>query len=294
MTAAELRLSVLPPETPVRLLPGFSAYVGADLAAGCVCTGLLYDQGPRMLVDIGTNGEILLWHRGRLLATATAAGPAFEGGRLPNGARAVAGAVEHVAFHERMFQPQLDLIPGASRIVGLCGSAYVDFLAQGRRIGLLEATGRFRTQTWDTLPMIYRQEGDYGRGIHLNPMDPSTLVTEVDVAELLQAKAAIAAGILTLLHRAGLAPADVRQIILAGGFGLHLDVGNAIACGLLPGFEPAQIEVVGNTSLGGAWLALVDRSVLPEMMVAIAAAEIVELNLEAGFEDSFIDQLALA
>ena len=293
LTAAELQLPAVPPEMPVRLLPGFSAYVGADLVAGCACTGILNGPGPSLLVDIGTNGEILLWHDERLLATATAAGPAFEGGRLTCGMRAVAGAVAHIAFPDGKFPPQLELIPGVSRIVGLCGSAYVDFLAQGRRIGLLGPNGRLEARAWDSVPATCRQDDGGARGVRLKPADPSTLVTEADVAQLLQAKAAIAAGILTLLRCAGVAPTDVRRLFLAGGFGLHIDVGNAVACGLLPGFDPAQVEVVGNTALGGAWLALVDRTILPEMTAAIAAAEIVELNREPGFEDAFIDQLAL-
>jgi uncharacterized 2Fe-2S/4Fe-4S cluster protein (DUF4445 family) len=119
------------------------------------------------------------------------------------------------------------------------------------------------------------------------------LVTEADVAHLLQAKAAIAAGIRVLLARAGCPPESVHTVYLAGGFGLHLSVQNAISCGLLPGFEVGQVEVVGNTSLGGAWLALVDSTVLPEMSAASTRAEIVELNLEPGFEETYIDHLAL-
>ncbi|MSU25279.1 MAG: DUF4445 domain-containing protein [Opitutus sp.] len=292
LTAANIGLSTPPPAMPVHLLPGISAYVGADLVAGCVCTGLNHCAEPSLLVDIGTNGEILLMHRGRLLATATAAGPAFEGGRLARGTRAVAGAVAHVRF-DGEFPPALDLIPGANGIVGLCGSAYVDFLAQGRRISLLEPTGRISPSAWQTLPAVHRHHRDITRGVRLNAQNDATLVTEADVAHLLQAKAAIAAGIVTLLRRAGLAPADIRTLYLAGGFGLHLDVAHAIESGLLPGFRPEQIDVVGNTALGGAWLALIDRTVLPEMIAASTAAEVVELNLEPGFEDTFIDHLAL-
>lgn len=293
LSAAQLGWDWVGPDTPVHLLPGFSAYVGADLVAGCLCTGLLNDAGPSLLVDIGTNGEILLRHGDRLLATATAAGPAFEGGRLTRGVRAVAGAVAHVAFPPARYPPRLDVIPGAPRVVGLCGSAYVDVLAEGRRTGLLGANGRIDAAGWAAVPAAHRHEDGDGRGVCLRARDPATVVTEADIAQLLPAKAAIAAGILTLLRRAGLTPADVGRLYLAGGFGLHLDVPHAIACGLLPGFEPRQIEVVGNTSLGGAWLALVDRTIVPEMSTAAANAEIVELNLEPGFEDTFIDQLTL-
>jgi uncharacterized 2Fe-2S/4Fe-4S cluster protein (DUF4445 family) len=158
---------------------------------------------------------------------------------------------------------------------------------------VLGAGGRIEAAAWAALPEAHRCVRDGVRGLRLRAGDAGTDVTEADVAELLQAKAAIAAGVLSVLRRAGLAPADVGRLYLAGGFGLHLDVPRAIACGLLPGFTPAQIEVVGNTALGGAWLALVDRTVLPEMAAVADGAEIVELNLEPGFENTFIDQLTL-
>lgn len=293
LTAAAIGLATPPPAMPVHLLPGISAYVGADLVAGAICTGLYHSDETCLLVDIGTNGEILLRHRGRLLATATAAGPAFEGGRLARGTRATAGAVAHVRFAAGGLGPEIDVIPPAKNIVGICGSAYVEFLAQGRRVALLEENGRLAGPAWQTLPAHHRHDRDHARGVRLGAGDDATLVTEADVAHLLQAKAAIAAGLLTLLRRAGITAADVRTLYLAGGFGLHLDVPSAIASGLLPGFRPEQIDVVGNTALGGAWLALIDRTVLPEMTAAGAAAEVVELNLDPGFEDTFIDQLAL-
>ncbi len=293
LAAGEFPLAGLRAETPVHLLPGISAYVGADLVAGCACTGLVDDDGPSMLLDIGTNGEILLWHRGRLLATATAAGPAFEGGRLSRGTRATAGAIAHVAFTPDGFPPRLEVLPGAHAIIGLCGSAYIDFLAEARTAGLLDTNGRWQTGAWRALPSGHGHENGDGRGVRLAPDNHATLVTEIDVAELLQAKAAIGAGLETVLRRAGLTAPDVRRLYLAGGFGLHLNVGHAIACGLLPGFSASQVEVVGNTSLGGAWLALVDRTILPEMENVGSLAEVVELNLEPGFEDAYIDHLAL-
>lgn len=292
-SAREIGLTSLPPETPIHLLPGFSAFVGSDLVAGSCCTGLADAEDPTLLVDIGTNGEIVLSHDGRLFATATAAGPAFEGGRLASGSRAVAGAITHLAWTAGQHSPVLETIPGGRATIGLCGSAYVDLLAVGRKAGLLSPNGRFVDPFWESLPTGYRYHNVTDRGVLLREHDRATLVTEADIAQLLQAKAAIAAGILAVLHHAGLAPVDVRRMYLAGGFGLHLDLGSAIACGLLPGFAAEQIEVVGNTALGGAWLALVDDSVIPEMSRLARSAETVELNLEPGFEDLFIDQLTL-
>jgi uncharacterized 2Fe-2S/4Fe-4S cluster protein (DUF4445 family) len=293
VAAGELGLDGLPPLLPVHLLPGFSAFVGADLAAGCACTGLMEEGGTCLLVDIGTNGEILLQHQGRLVGTATAAGPAFEGGRLTSGTRAVSGAIEHLVLSSKQTPPVLEMIPGGWTPVGICGSAYLDFLAQGRSAGLLDEVGRFSPESWATMPAEFRWEEDGQRGVYLRAADASTLVTEADVAQLQQAKAAIAAGILTLLHRSSLIPPDIHRLFLAGGFGLHLDPVSAIRSGLLPGFTKEQIEVVGNTSLGGAWLGLVDETKLTGMREIVRGAEILELNTDPSFEDTFIDQMAL-
>jgi uncharacterized 2Fe-2S/4Fe-4S cluster protein (DUF4445 family) len=285
----------------MHLLPGPAAYVGADLSAGILVTGLLHDAGPALLVDVGTNGEIILKHGPRLLGCATAAGPAFEGAGLAGGMRAVDGVIEDIRFSRDPFAQKLSLIGGEKnagqnhlRPVGICGSAYIDFLAEGRRAGLLNERGRFAAPPPSGAESAFITH-DGGRAFVLDPRGRSgpVLVTESDIARLLQAKAAIAAGIATLLDLAGLAPADIRTLHLAGGFGMHLDLGNAIACGLLPGFEPRQIEVVGNTSLGGALAVLQDRGLLPEIARACALMESVELNLQPAFEDTYIDHLAL-
>ncbi|MDR2674827.1 MAG: ASKHA domain-containing protein [Opitutaceae bacterium] len=293
----------------VHLLPGPAAYVGADLSAGILVTGLLHDDGPALLVDVGTNGEIILKHGPRLLGCATAAGPAFEGAGLASGMRAVDGVIEGIRLTRDPFTRTLSIIGGvggknaagvggrgaaAPAAAGICGSAYVDFLAEGRRAGLLNERGRFAAPPPPgAQSALVAHEG--GRAFVLDPRGRSgpVLVSEADIARLLQAKAAIAAGIITLLDLAGLSPAGIRTLHLAGGFGLHLDPVNAIACGLLPGFEPAQIEVVGNTSLGGALAVLQDRSLLPEITRVCARLESIELNLQPGFEDVFIDQLGL-
>lgn len=284
------------PAAAVHLLPSASAYVGADLTAGMIATGLAYDEGPCLLVDAGTNGEIILKHRDRLLGCATAAGPAFEGTGLACGMRAGEGAIIRITMRDRPFTVDAVWI-GQERSVrpaGLCGSAYVDFLAEGRRIGLLSPPGRFNTEIvaddgerltrWNGTDLALRIAGD-----RTSPV----FITQGDVSKLLQAKAAIAAGILTLLARAGLAPQDVRKVYLAGGFGTSMSPANAAACGLLPGFAPARIEPVGNTSLAGALLALLDSGMAAELSTVARTVEIVELNLDPGFEDRYIDNMCL-
>jgi len=292
LPAGEIGFDGFPPNLPVHLLPGFSAFVGADIAAGCVSSGMLAESAPSLLVDIGTNGELLLSTGGRLIGSATAAGPAFEGGRLTCGTRAVAGAISHVRFTANPWRIELEFIGDRPDFVGLAGSAYLDFLAAGRTGGLLDERGRF-TGKWETLPPAHRWQHDAARGVLLRAGDLTSLVTESDIAQLQQAKAAIAAGIATLLRRAHLTAADVHRVFLAGGFGLHLDPVSAIRSGLLPGFRPDQIETLGNTALGGAWLALDDTGKLEQMNETVRRAEILELNTDPEFEDTFIDQLAL-
>ncbi len=264
----------------VHLLPSAASYIGADITAGVFASGLAYDDGPSLLVDVGTNGEIVLKAGNQMLGCATAAGPAFEGAGLTNGIRAGDGAIQKIHFDQNA-RPIVDIIGGGPPI-GVCGSAYVDFLAEGRRAGLLTSTGRFE---------IDGLNGSLRLGVGLGGKD--VLISETDTAHLLQSKAAIGAGIETLLARAGLKPAEIKKVYMAGGFGMHLNIANAIDCGLLPGFVPGQVEVVGNTSLAGAYLAMLDCGALDEIARVAQRITIIELNLDPAFEERYIDNLAL-
>jgi uncharacterized 2Fe-2S/4Fe-4S cluster protein (DUF4445 family) len=278
----------------VHLLPGPAAYVGADLSAGIVATRMLYEDGPTLLVDVGTNGELVAKIGDRLVGCATAAGPAFEGAGLASGIRAVHGAIERIRARNEPFGIDCSLIGGAAFPVGICGSAYVDFLGEARQAGWLLPSGRFS----DGLAAIAGGRlatAKFGRRlrVHTDAAGRPIWISEVDISRLLQAKAAIGAGIQTLLAVLGVEAAEVKKLHLAGGFGMHLSVEHAIGCGMLPGFRPDQIEIVGNTALGGAFLALADRNLLAEMSRACAQLEPIELNLQPGFEDAYIDNLRL-
>jgi uncharacterized 2Fe-2S/4Fe-4S cluster protein (DUF4445 family) len=288
--------SSLDAKVPCHLLPGAAAYVGADLTAGVVATGLYYDAGPSLLIDVGTNGEIILKHGDELIGCATAAGPAFEGALLSSGMRAVNGAISHVRFGGDPPFVHYEVIGDANTLpIGLCGSAYVDFLAAGHAAGILTDTGRFNTDIapelreritpWNQTDTAFRVA--YGAG-----KQPITICGH-DVAALLQAKAAIAAGILTLLDQYKLKASDIRTVYLAGGFGTKMDRAAAIGCGLLPGFTVDQVVAVGNTSLAGAYLFLMDGGLVAETTAAAERIRIVELNLDPNFESQYIDQLFL-
>ncbi|MEI6350416.1 MAG: ASKHA domain-containing protein [Verrucomicrobiota bacterium] len=285
------------PEMPVHTLPGFAAYVGADIAAGVFATGLHYESEPTLFVDVGTNGEIVLVKGDRLYACATAAGPAFEGSGLSCGMRATEGAIEGVTIsrsaESRVCTTLKTIGDGPlTSSPGICGSAYIDFLAQARGAGVLTGSGRFDSDVVVANPEQFC-ETENGRAMLLCGGGNPTRISEPDIAALLQAKAAIGAGIQILLSQEGLPAADVRKVYLAGGFGMHLDVAHAIGCGLLPGFVPEQVEAVGNTSLGGAYLAMLDRTVIEELDRIRTRAEIIELNRDPGFEDCYIDNLSL-
>ncbi len=280
-------------DATVHLFPGAAAYIGADLTAGIFSSGLVYDDGPSLLVDVGTNGEIILKKGDHLLGCATAAGPAFEGAGLTDGVRATEGAIERMHFRKKPFAVHADVIGDATPI-GLCGSAYIDFLAEGRKIGLLTTTGRFdRARVADASAWSTKKDSGLALRVARGQGKRDIVVSETDIAHLLQSKAAIAAGILTLLQRDGLTPKQIKKVYLAGGFGMHLNVRNAIGCGLLPGFNVKQVEVVGNTSLAGAYLGLLDRGALDEITRIAKKIEVVELNLDPGFESRYIDQLSL-
>ncbi len=275
----------------IHLLPGAAAYVGADITAGVLSSGMAYRDDTCLLVDLGTNGEIVLRHGNVLVGCATAAGPAFEGAGLTCGVRAGKGAIGHIWLEERPFQVRSEIIGGGAPI-GLCGTAYVDFVARARRVGLINSTGRYTAEAQDG---FLEKQGLYGWGFTIGRTrrDEPLYVSEADIASLLQAKAAIAAGIACLLRRVDLAAAEVTKVYLAGGFGFHMHIDSLLGCGLMPGFRAEQIELIGNSALAGAYLTLLDSGAMDEIQRLSARIDIVELNLDPQFEMTYIDHLTL-
>jgi uncharacterized 2Fe-2S/4Fe-4S cluster protein (DUF4445 family) len=280
---------------PWYLLPGYAAYVGADIAAGWLASGMADRGGTQLLIDIGTNGEILLQHEGRLTGCATAAGPAFEGTQLSWGTRAITGAVSRL--HGNLLDPgsvEVEYVNRRKpRAAGFCGSAYIDFMALGATSGLLKPNARFDPEV-ARANGISLSEGEYGLTWLLNPKDPEgPFISDADIAILLQAKAAIAAGTGVLMRQSGITHEQVDRVYLAGGFGLNLGIESAITCGLLAGFRKDQIEVVGNSSLGGAYVCLLDRERAVALEASARDVKIIELNEDPEFEDTYIDHLNL-
>ncbi len=272
---------------PLQLAPNLGAFVGADIALGAVASGMLETEAPALLIDFGTNGEILLKTPDGYLATATAAGPAFEGGRLNCGAQAGSDVIS--SLQRETDKRWLARLSGdnATQSTGISGAAYIDFMALARAEGILNPMGRFDPEHPEVTSFIHDGENQRRVVIHQRQY-----VTEVDVAELIQAKAAIAAGVVSLLEEADLAPGDLKKIYIAGGFGFHLNLEHAMAIGLMPHLPADRLHVIGNSSLGGASLLLQSDSARA-IETLRAHCNVIELNQIESFEDNYIDCMTL-
>lgn len=294
LRAAELGLAIHP-RASAWIYPIIGGFVGGDTVAGMVATRIDQAQGPTLLIDIGTNGEIVLAHAGRLWAASTAAGPAFEGARISCGMRATRGAIEKVAFDTDV---QLGVIANTPA-TGLCGSGLVDLAAELLRTGILSPDGRLLEpdELPPHLPEPLRNRVRRGENggmeflLTAGPGEPLTL-TQRDIRELQLAAGAIRAGVQILLRQAGLAGPDLRQLLLAGGFGSYIRRDNAQRLGLLPPDTPREsIHYVGNTSLNGAKWALLSVNVRRHAQRLAETTRHVELSLDPGFQMEFAEAM---
>lgn len=259
----------LPANPKIHFLPCLGGFVGSDLLAGILATKLNESDALALLIDLGTNGEIVLGNRQRLLCAATAAGPAFEGARISMGMRAATGAISQV--HVENGQLHCHVL-GNTAPRGLCGSGLVDAVAMGLELGWIQPNGRLSTgQSFD--------------------LAPGVALTQRDIRELQLAKGAIAAGVKLLLQEWGAPESHVAQVYLAGAFGNYINQNNARRIGLLK-FPAETIVPVGNSALLGAKLALFN---LPQTDIAypkLRAQTIhIALNEVAGFEDVYAEEM---
>jgi uncharacterized 2Fe-2S/4Fe-4S cluster protein (DUF4445 family) len=269
----------------LKLLPGISAYVGADILSGCYALDIIETKKSILFVDIGTNGEVLLKVNNKVYACSSAAGPTFEGFNLSCGTTALSGAVKSIKI-ENIKSIKTETINNKPA-VGVCGSGYIDFLAEAKSKNIINMYGRYCSELNDSIRV------SKGHGKYFCIDSEKIFVSESDISLLLQAKAAIASGIQILLNKAGVKPKDIECLYIAGGFGANLNIENSILCGLLYGFTENQISIVGNTSLTGAYCAFFDDDVFDKLRRFKDSIEIVNLNEEPEFEDIYIDNLKI-
>ncbi len=284
--AAEVGLDIHP-HGYVQTLPGLGAYVGADIVAGVLATGVAREEKMRVFVDVGTNGEIVLGNAQRTLATAAPAGPAFEGSQIKCGMRATDGAIEGVTLTDRV---ELQVIGGDLKPIGICGSGLVDAVAQMLLSGLLDHSGRMRSR--DDVPhhpLADRLiEVD---GVRAFLLAEGVYLSQRDIRELQFAKGSIATGIKVLMDILGLTEGDIDEILLGGSFGSYLNPESAKIIGLVPAVDVDRIIAVGNSAGEGAKIALLsyrERQVAFELPSRL---EYIELSGRTDFNDTFVEVL---
>jgi uncharacterized 2Fe-2S/4Fe-4S cluster protein (DUF4445 family) len=296
VSAAELGVHVHP-GARATMFPALGAYVGGDIVAGILATGMDRDKRLRLFIDVGTNCEIVLGNGELILATAAPAGPAFEGGAIRCGMRAAEGAIEVVKFGA-----DVDLgVIGDVAPVGLCGSGLVDAVAELVKAGLVDGSGRYVTDdvAQEVAPaladrlafigqervfVLYRPEPD-------TPIEETVYLSQRDIRELQFAKAAIATGWSLLLDEFGIAPGDVQQVLLAGSFGSYLSPAAAVRIGLVPKLPVLRIVSAGNVAGEGAKMVLLSQRERAGAAALLEEVRYVELSDRSDFNDRFVDNL---
>ncbi len=278
----------------VLMMPNIAGYVGSDTVGVMLATGLDRQDGLRLAIDIGTNGEVVLAGRGRLLTCSTAAGPAFEGAQIRCGMRAAEGAIEAVAIEGGTVK--ISTI-GGGEAAGICGSGLVDAVAALYQAGVIDQGGRLsRPENTSHLPGGLRERlrrGPDGPEFVLSP-DGLVAITQKDIRELQLAKGAIHAGIRILLRELGAAAEDIDEVLLAGAFGNFISKRSALIIGLLPAVEPDKIIPVGNAAGDGAYLSLVSKAERERAFRLARTAEHVELSARKDFQEEFIASLGFS
>ncbi len=278
----------------VIMLPNIASFIGSDTTAAIVATDQDVSPTQLLLVDLGTNGEIVLGNRDKLWACATAAGPAFEGAHIRDGMRAATGAIVDVAIDNDGVRVQTI---GDGKPAGICGSGLVKAIAELIKTGIIMHSGRFNTEAKKGLyPEVaerLRINAGHSEFVLVEAADSATgsaiAVTQADIRQVQLAKAAICTGIEILLDKAGALSSP--QVLLAGAFGNYIDIDSALAIGLLPGVCREQIKPVGNAAGTGAVRALISREILARCERIAGEVAFVELAAQPDFQKMFLANL---
>ncbi len=275
------------------IFPSVASYVGGDITAGVLGSGLFQREEVTLFMDIGTNGEIVLGNKDWLTCASCSAGPAFEGGGIQFGMRAGKGAIEQVRINPTTFEPMI-LTVGKTKPMGICGSGLIDVVAELLEAGLISQNGKFERDA--RTPRIREGESGFEYVLsyaHETKLGKDIVITEVDFDNLIRTKAAIYAGCRVLLESVGLTFSDVDRVIIAGGFGHYINLEKAIAIGLLPELPLDKFLFVGNGSLLGARLLSFSQGFLREAERIARMMTNIELSNAPRFMDEFVAAMFL-
>ncbi len=277
---------------PLITVPCPASWLGGDIVAGVVASGIPWSDKMTLFVDIGTNGEIVLGSKEWLVGCSCSAGPAFEGGGITHGMRAADGAIEQVRIDTGTLEPMI-LSIGSLKPLGVCGSGLIDCVAELFLSGAIDRNGAFaRTDS--------ERVRSGGRGLEyvlVRAEDSGTerdiVVTETDIENLMRAKAAVFAGISVLLESVDIDIKEVEEVIVAGGFGHYLDLEHVMTLGMLPELPAARYRFIGNGSLLGARLAATSRDALEKTRRVSETLTYLELSVNAGFMNMYMSSMFL-
>jgi len=273
--------------------PCVSSYVGGDIVAGVMGSGIYRSEELTLFLDVGTNAEIVIGNKDWLACAACSAGPAFEGGGLKFGMRAAKGAIEDFSLDPGTLEPMIVTI-GRVRPKGICGSGLINMVAVMFEMGVIDNLGKFDPGL--KTPRIRQTDG--GREFVVawkaeTQIDRDISISEIDIENLIRAKGAIYSGCMTLLTEVGLGVGDIQRIILAGGFGSFVDLAKAMTIGLLPEMDPDKVIYLGNGSLLGAKMSSLTNRIRRDVAAVVRKMTNFELSDTASYMDNYIAALFL-
>ncbi|MBW2518228.1 MAG: DUF4445 domain-containing protein [Deltaproteobacteria bacterium] len=273
--------------------PAVSSYVGGDIVAGVMGSGIYRTEKLTLYMDVGTNAEIVIGNKDWLACAACSAGPAFEGGGLKFGMRAEKGAIENFSIDPVTYEPMIITI-GNVRPKGICGSGLITMVATLFELGVINNLGKFNRDL--ETDRIRQNEGVYEYVLAWKDdtqIDRDVALTEIDIENLIRAKGAIYSGCMTLLTEVGMNIQDIEHIILAGGFGSYVDLEKAMVIGLLPEMDPAKVTFIGNGSLMGARMSSLTNRIRKDVVEVTAKMTNFELSDTPSYMDNYIAALFL-
>lgn len=273
--------------------PQISSYVGGDIVAGVMGSGLYRSEELTLFIDIGTNAEIVIGNRDWLVCAACSAGPAFEGGGITFGMRAAKGAIEDFSIDPDTLEPML-LTHGNTKPVGICGSGLIIMVAQLFEAGVIDSGGQINKDLDN--PRIRHKENIYEYVVvwkESTGIDRDIVLTEIDIDNLIRAKGAIYSGCQTLLDEVGLGMDQISRIVLSGGFGSYIDLEKAMTIGLLPEIEPERVTFIGNGSLMGARMSALTNRIRRDVGQVVQKMTNFELSETNSYMDHYMAALFL-
>jgi len=285
------------PSAKLYMLPNIAGFVGADTVGAALAASMDEKEKTTLLIDIGTNGEMVLGTRKRLIACSTAAGPAFEGALITCGMRGAEGAIDHVSLEGGRFEYS---VIGGGRPIGICGSGLIDLISELVRTGLVESAGRlvgadeadpsvgglkkYLTEYEGQKAFLLADAATSGTGEPL-------YFTQKDVREVQLAKGAMAAGIQMMCRRLGITVSDIESVMIAGAFGSYMSPASACGIGLIPPMLESKVMAIGNAAGQGARLCALSIDEYRRAAVLAHNVEYLELAADPAFQDVFVDEL---